>query len=63
VEAEHGILKDLFTGGNKAAERVVKLGLIVKWEIGEIGIGGGLKHGDMMDVSELIIVSILARVR
>ncbi|OCF33140.1 hypothetical protein I316_05185 [Kwoniella heveanensis BCC8398] len=44
---------DLFgsiaAGGMRANERILRLRLMVKWEIGEIGIGGGLKVGDVMD--------------
>lgn len=35
------------------SERVLSLGLRVKWEIGEAGVGGGWKAGDSMDVTDL----------
>jgi hypothetical protein len=36
-----------------ASERVLTLGLRVKWENGEAGIGGGWKAGDSMDITDL----------
>nr|XP_019014394.1 uncharacterized protein I206_00476 [Kwoniella pini CBS 10737]OCF53175.1 hypothetical protein I206_00476 [Kwoniella pini CBS 10737] len=36
-------------------ERVLNLRLGVKWEVGELGIGGGLKVGDVMDGGSLQI--------
>ncbi|WWD22838.1 hypothetical protein CI109_107332 [Kwoniella shandongensis] len=45
------LLGGLSSGGMKPSERVLNLNLGVKWEIGEIGVGGGLKVGDLMDGS------------
>jgi mediator of RNA polymerase II transcription subunit 14 len=39
------------------SERELRLGLNVKWEIGEAGAGGGLKAGEVMDSTALRLVS------
>ncbi|WVF66324.1 hypothetical protein IAT40_001064 [Kwoniella sp. CBS 6097] len=43
------LLESISAGGSVANERILRLRLSVKWEIGEIGVGGGLKVGDVMD--------------
>ncbi|WVQ85214.1 hypothetical protein IAT38_007379 [Cryptococcus sp. DSM 104549] len=43
------LLGAITTGGLVPSERVLKLELGVKWFIGEVGVGGGLKAGDAMD--------------
>jgi mediator of RNA polymerase II transcription subunit 14 len=40
---------------NVPSERVIPLGLKVKWEIGEAGVGGGWKAGDSKDTSAINI--------
>lgn len=40
-----------------AVERVLRLGLKIKWEIDEGGVGGGWKAGDAMDITSLRLVS------
>nr|XP_019048596.1 hypothetical protein I302_02368 [Kwoniella bestiolae CBS 10118]OCF27526.1 hypothetical protein I302_02368 [Kwoniella bestiolae CBS 10118] len=51
------ILGDVSSGGLIPNERVLRLQLGVKWEVGELGIGGGLKVGDVMDGTVLRIDS------
>ncbi|KAK8844610.1 hypothetical protein IAR55_006457 [Kwoniella newhampshirensis] len=43
------LLGGLSSGGLTPSERVLNLDLGVNWEIGEVGVGGGLKLGDVMD--------------
>lgn len=50
------LMRGLMSGGSEPSERVVKLQLGVKWEVGEGGVGGGLKVGDAMDTSSLELV-------
>lgn len=38
---------------NTPSERLLRLGLKVKWEIGEAGVGGGWKAGEIRDESSL----------
>jgi mediator of RNA polymerase II transcription subunit 14 len=38
---------------NTPSERLLRLGLKVRWEIGEAGVGGGWKSGDVRDESSL----------
>lgn len=40
------------------SERLLRLKLGVKWQVGEIGDGGGWKVGDILNSSELEIVSL-----
>lgn len=42
------------------SERVLRLCLRVKWEIGEGGVGGGWRTGEVMDTSSLRLVSARA---
>ncbi|WVQ93944.1 hypothetical protein IAU59_001022 [Kwoniella sp. CBS 9459] len=49
VNETDGLFGDVSAGGLVPNERILKLQLGVKWEIGEIGVGGGLKVGDVMD--------------
>jgi hypothetical protein len=51
------LLRQLPCGGAMPRERVLSLGLVIKWEVGEIGVGGGLKSGDVMNSSELVMVN------
>jgi hypothetical protein len=51
------MLRTLVLGDTTTAERIVPLGLIVKWEVGEAGVCSGLKVGDVMDTSQLQPVS------
>ena len=51
------LMRGLLTGGSEPSERIINLTLSVKWEVGEGGVGGGLKVGDAMDPSALDIVS------
>jgi mediator of RNA polymerase II transcription subunit 14 len=51
------MLGEIRNAGMMPAERVLRLGLGVKWEIGEAGGGGGLKAGDVMNSTSLHIVS------
>ena len=48
---------DVVSAGRRPSERLLALGLKIEWTIGEAGIGGKLKDGDVMDVSELQEVS------
>lgn len=41
----------------EVSERVLRLGLKVRWEIGEAGAGGGWKAGEVMDTSSFQLVS------
>ncbi|WVR03276.1 hypothetical protein IAU60_000267 [Kwoniella sp. DSM 27419] len=43
------LLGEISSGGVTSTERVVRLQLTTKWEIGEIGTGGGLKAGESVD--------------
>lgn len=57
-EDEADILRKEISGcGDQAMERVLRLGLKVKWEIDEGGVGGGWKAGESMDTSSLRLVS------
>mgnify|MGYP006876481651 CR=1 FL=1 len=47
------------TESTESSERILKLELGIRWEVGEAGAGGGLKAGDSMDSSILQIVSPL----
>ncbi|OCF71301.1 hypothetical protein I204_07928 [Kwoniella mangroviensis CBS 8886] len=47
------ILGDVSSGGLIPNERILRLQLGVKWEVGELGVGGGLKLGDVMDATAL----------
>jgi hypothetical protein len=49
-------MRGLLSGGAEPSDRIVKLQLGVKWEVGEGGVGGGLKFGDAMDTGSLGIV-------
>ena len=51
------LTRNITVGDDEPSERVLKLGLSVKWEAGEGGAGGGIKVGDMMDPTGLRIVS------
>lgn len=57
-EDEADILRrEIAACGDQAIERVLRLGLKVKWEIDEGGVGGGWKAGESMDTSSLRLVS------
>lgn len=51
------LLADIQGDGSLPSERVLRLKLGVKWEVGECGEGGGWKFGDVLNSSELVIVS------
>ncbi|RSH89438.1 mediator complex subunit [Saitozyma podzolica] len=53
--ADHktGLLAEIRDVGMVPSERELRLGLNVKWEIGEAGAGGGLKAGEVMDSTAL----------
>ena len=55
------IMQHINSGSTEPSERALNLHLNVKWEVGEIGAGGGLKAGDAMDARVLDIVSGLCR--
>jgi mediator of RNA polymerase II transcription subunit 14 len=57
--ADHktGLLAEIRDVGMVPSERELRLGLNVKWEIGEAGAGGGLKAGEVMDSTALRLVS------
>ncbi|ORY27374.1 hypothetical protein BCR39DRAFT_589263 [Naematelia encephala] len=48
---------EISADGRISSERILRLGIVVKWEVGEAGVGGGLKTGDALDSSELKIDS------
>ncbi|WWC85678.1 uncharacterized protein L201_000544 [Kwoniella dendrophila CBS 6074] len=43
------MLDNISSGGLLPSERVLDLQLSLKWEVGELGAGGGLRVGDVMD--------------
>lgn len=49
-------LSDIVCGGFVLSERVLRLELNVKWIVDEVGVGGGLKFGDVMDNSMFYLV-------
>lgn len=53
-EAER-VLREVAACGVQPVDRVVRLEIGVKWEVGDIGIGGGLKLNDAMDASALTV--------
>nr|XP_018266491.1 uncharacterized protein I303_00466 [Kwoniella dejecticola CBS 10117]OBR88649.1 hypothetical protein I303_00466 [Kwoniella dejecticola CBS 10117] len=42
-------IADIASGGLTPSERVLSLRLGLRWEVGELGAGGGLRVGDVMD--------------
>lgn len=44
------------SGEGTPSERLLRLKLGVKWEVGEAGEGGGWKNGQILDSSDLILV-------
>nr|ODN88985.1 hypothetical protein L203_02391 [Cryptococcus depauperatus CBS 7841] len=42
-------LADISTGDLTSNERVLRLRLAINWTVGEAGVGGGFKNGDVMD--------------
>ena len=63
VECDKPIEEDIANdeSGLAVRERVLRLDLNIKWDIGEAGTGGGLKAGDLMKASDIHIVSALWR--
>lgn len=59
TEEAEDLFREITSSGRCPRERVVKLELAVRWEIGEAGVGAGLKAGDSMDSSLLRLVSKL----
>lgn len=57
-EAE-SLIADIRSNNVVPSERLLRLKLGVKWEIGEIGEGGGWKIGDILPSSDLEIVSFI----
>lgn len=53
-EAER-VLREISDCGEVPSERTLRLHLEAKWEVGEAGVGGGMKAGDAMDPSTLKI--------
>jgi mediator of RNA polymerase II transcription subunit 14 len=57
ADQKTGLLAEIRDVGMVPSERALRLGLNVKWEIGEAGAGGGLKVGEVMDSTALRLVS------
>jgi mediator of RNA polymerase II transcription subunit 14 len=55
----HQLLTDVRSDDAVPAERLLRLKLGVKWEVGELGEGGGWKFGDALDSTHLEAVSRL----
>jgi mediator of RNA polymerase II transcription subunit 14 len=55
-EAER-VLREVVTAGMTPVDRVLRLEIGMKWEVGEVGVGGGLKVNEPMDLSPLKLVS------
>lgn len=51
------LLAEIQGDGSSPTERLLRLKLGVKWQVGESGEGAGWKFGDILDNSNLIIVS------
>jgi mediator of RNA polymerase II transcription subunit 14 len=54
-EAER-VLREVVTAGMVPVDRVLRLEIGMKWEVGEAGVGGGLKANEAMDLSPLKLV-------
>lgn len=54
-EAEQ-LLREVASGGQRPADRTVRLEIGLQWIVGEAGVGGGLKAGQAMDTAALKIV-------
>jgi mediator of RNA polymerase II transcription subunit 14 len=52
------VLREIISSVLMPSERVVRLDLSTRWEIGAAGIGGGLKVGDAIDSVLLPLVCL-----